>query len=318
MDLSIYLPVAGTSVPILLLVAIGLLVGGLSGFFGVGAGFLLAPLLIAIGIPPTVAAGSCANQVVASSAGGALAHGRTGQADFRMAAFLLIGALAGGTGGVHLIGALAAAGQAELAVTLIYVVLLGVLGYRMFRDSLRSLTSGRPRRGPGGPGGPIGTWRRTRLERLVDTLPAVMSFPRSGLRQSVVVPLTLGALLGLVTALSGVGGGFLLVPILVRRLGMAMPLAVGTVLVTTCLSCVNVTLQHALTNGTVDVVLALILFLGGVLGAQLGTRLGRRVRPGQLKIVLAVIVLFATVKLATDLLLPPDVAVTVAQVRTGP
>jgi len=313
MDLSIYLPVAGTSVPILLLVAIGLLVGGLSGFFGVGAGFLLAPLLIAIGIPPTVAAGSCANQVVASSASGALAHGRTRRVDFRLAMILLAGALAGGTAGVHLVRELAASGQADLAVTLIYVALLGLLGYRMFRDSLRSLTTGRPRRGATGA---VGTLRRTRLERFVDALPGVMTFPRSGIRHSIVVPLALGLLVGFVTALTGVGGGFLLVPILVRRLGMAMPLAVGTVLVAICLSCVNITFQHALVNGTVDVVLALILFLGGLLGAQIGARVSRRLRPDQLKIILAVIVLFAMVKLSADLLLPPDAPVTVAQVRT--
>ena len=310
MDLSIYLPVAGTSVPILLLVAIGLLVGGLSGFFGVGAGFLLAPLLIAIGIPPTVAAGSCANQVVASSASGALAHARSRRFDARMALLLLAGALGGGTAGVHLIRSLASRGHADLAVTLLYALILGILGYRMFRDSLRSLTTGRLRRDAGGG---VGTLRRTRLERLIDGLPAVIAFPSAGVRHSILVPLALGAGLGLVTALTGIGGGFLLVPILVRRLGIAMPLAVGTVLVTVCLSCVNVTLQHALVNGTVDVVLALILFLGGLLGTQIGIRAGRRLRPGQLEIVLAVIVLFVTLKLGADLLLPPDTPVVVCR-----
>jgi uncharacterized membrane protein YfcA len=312
--LSIYLPVAGSSVSLLVLVAIGAFVGALSGFFGVGAGFLLAPLLITVGIPPTVAAASSANQSVAASSAGAFAHVRTNTFDRRMVLALLLGGLAGGTLGVRIIRALDVAGHADLAVRLLYVALLGILGLQLLRTSLYDLRGGSTAHRLA-----MRRILKPRVIRLIDALPGKTAFPQSDVRHSVLAPIVVGFAAGLVGALTGVGGGFLLVPAAASLLRMPFHLAVGTVLVLVCLSSANVTLQHAVVNGSVDVVLAMVVFVASLAGVRLGQAVNQRwLRAHQLRILLAMIVLFATVKLVLDLVLPPETRVVVTGVETMP
>ena len=257
MDFGVYLPVAGNSVNVFLLVGLGGLVGLLSGLFGVGGGFLLTPLLIMIGIPPTVAAASDSNQIVAASTSGTFAHARGGTVDFRMGILMLIGGLAGGTLGVRVIQHLRATGQANFVITVTYVVMLGSIGGYMFYDSLRELHGGvRPSKTTRG--------RPSIYTRLVNALPWKVDFKKSGIRLSILVPLLLGALVGLLAAVMGVGGGFIMVPVMVYLLRMPMHVVVGTSLFQILFTCCNVTVMQAWMNHTVDFVLALLLLFGSV------------------------------------------------------
>jgi uncharacterized membrane protein YfcA len=295
----VYLPIAGCSVHIALLLGLGLLVGFLSGLFGVGGGFLLTPLLMMIGIPPTVAAASDANQIVGASTSGTLAHWRLGNVDFKMGIMLVIGGVVGGTVGVQLIRVLRAAGNADFVIKITYVVMLGIIGSYMFQESLRSM---RPRTG-----------RRVRIkpetkswfERLNESLPLTTHFAKSGITMSVFMPLILGILVGVLSALMGVGGGFIMVPVMVYMLRMPMHVVVGTSLFQVLCTCVNVTFMQAYYNHTVDLSLALLLLLGSTMGAQIGARISSRLKAEQLKVILASIVLLVMMKMALGLLLHP-------------
>ncbi len=307
MSLWMYMPVAGVSVPVLGIAGLGVLVGCLSGLFGVGGGFLLTPLLMMIGIPPTVAAASDANQIVAASASGAYAHARAGTVDMRMGVLLLIGGLVGGTLGVQLVKVLRASGQADFAIVMVYIVMLGGIGAYMFWDSLRELRGFKaPRRAAVAPGMP------SVHSRLSDRLPFKMDFPRSGVRFSALLPLGLGVLVGILSAIMGVGGGFIMVPVMVYLLRMPMHVVVGTSLFQICFTCMNVTLQQSVYNHTVDALLALILLVGSVVGAQIGARLGRRLKADQLKILMALLILATMGKMVYDVLATPEVLVALA------
>ena len=298
MDLSIFLPVAGNAVSIPLLLGLGGLVGFLSGLFGVGGGFLMTPLLIMIGIPPTIAAASDSNQIVAASSSGTYAHARAGTVDFRMGALLLVGGVAGGSVGVFLIKLLRMTGNADFVITVTYVIMLGSIGSYMFAESLQSLRSQKT---------PHGRDRGPSLySRLVGSLPWQLDFPRSNVRMSVLLPLVLGTLVGALAAIMGVGGGFIMVPVMVYLLRMPMHVVVGTSLFQILFTCVNVTILQARMNHTVDFVLALILLLGSVVGAQIGAIVSKRLKADQLKILLAGIVLAVTVKMLLGLLLAPE------------
>ena len=304
MHLFIYLPVAGNAVNILLLVGLGGLVGFMSGLFGVGGGFLMTPLLIMIGIPPTVAAASDSNQIVAASSSGMYAHARAGSVDFKMGVLLLFGGVAGGSVGVLLIKVLRALGNADFVITLTYVVMLGGIGSYMFFESLGSLRgSFRRGRRSGQP---------SRYALLVEALPWKIEFERSRVRLSVVMPLGLGVMVGVLAAIMGVGGGFIMVPVMVYLLRMPMHVVVGTSLFQILFTCINVTILQAKVNHTVDFVLALLLLIGSVIGAQIGARLSTRLQADQLKILMAIIVLVVTVKMLLGLLLAPDVLVAYA------
>jgi uncharacterized membrane protein YfcA len=298
MDFPIYLPVAGNAVSIPLLLCLGGTVGFLSGLFGVGGGFLLTPLLIMIGIPPTVAAASDSNQIVAASSSGTYAHARAGTVDFKMGFLLLLGGIAGGSVGVYVIKLLRAMGNADFVITVTYVVMLGSIGGYMFAESLRSLRLGPATSGTEG--------RPSFYARMVTSLPWQTDFPRSNVRLSVLMPLLLGVLVGVLAAIMGVGGGFIMVPVMVYLLRMPMHVVVGTSLFQILFTCINVTILQARLNHTVDFVLALILLCGSVLGAQLGALTSKRLKADQLKILLAIIVLGVTVKMLTGLLLTPD------------
>ena len=295
--MQIYLPIAEVSVNAFLLLGLGGLVGVLSGMFGVGGGFLMTPLLFFIGIPPAVAVATEANQIVASSFSGVLAHLRRKNVDLRMGTVLLVGGLIGAALGVVVFNYLKSLGQVDLLVTLSYVVFLGIVGGLMFVESLNAI---RRSRQPGGPPPP------RKRHNWVHNLPLKMKFRVSGLYISVIPPVLVGICVGILAAIMGVGGGFIMVPAMIYLLGMPTKVVVGTSLFQIIFVTAFTTLLHATTNYTVDMVLAVLLLVGGVIGAQVGTRIGTRMKAEQLRILLALMVLAVCGKLALDLLLPPS------------
>lgn len=294
--MQIYLPIAEVSVNAFLLLGLGGLVGVLSGMFGVGGGFLMTPLLFFIGIPPAVAVATEANQIVASSFSGALAHLKRKTVDLRMGTVLLIGGLFGAAAGVQVFAALRAVGQVDLLVRLCYVVFLGVIGFLMFLESLNAIRRARNSKG---------ALRTRRKHGWVHALPFKVKFRTSGLYLSVIPPLMVGAVVGVLAAIMGVGGGFIMVPAMIYLLGMPTKVVVGTSLFQIIFVTGFTTLLHATVNQTVDMLLAVLLLIGGVIGAQIGARLGVRLKAEHLRILLAIIVLGVCVKLAFDLLLMP-------------
>ena len=295
--MQIYLPIAEISVDALLVLGLGGVVGVLSGLFGVGGGFLITPLLFFLGIPPAVAVATGANQVVASSISGVLAQVRRKAVDFRMGLVLLAGGLIGSGIGVVVFAWLTRLGQVDLLVQLSYVLFLGLIGAVMLRESVISLY--RARR----PGAPV---RRSHTHTWVHRLPLKIKFRASGLYISVIPPMMVGAAVGFLAAIMGVGGGFILVPAMIYLLGMPTKVVVGTSLFQIIFVTGFTTIAHAVTSQTVDMVLAILLILGGVIGAQVGTRLGVRLRAEQLRILLSLLVLGVSFKIAFDLLLRPD------------
>ena len=295
--MSIFLPVAGVSINLFLLVGAGAVVGFLSGLLGVGGGFLLTPVLMMIGVPPTVAAASDTNAIVATSSSGMAAHFRLGNVDLKLGSVLLLGGLVGAAAGVQIIKVFRLLGNADFVITITYIVVLGGIGGYMLVESLQSL-----RRGALAPK----AYRRHRPGRFLGRLPLQMRFPRSGIQHSAFVPFVLCALVGILAAVMGVGGGFIMVPMMVYLLRMPMHVAIGTDLFQILFTCAGLTVMQAVTNHTVDLLLALILAAGSTIGAQIGARVGRLLRGDQLKIVLAVIVLAVMLKMAVGLMLTPS------------
>lgn len=295
--MQIYLPIAEVSVNAFLLLGLGGLVGLLSGMFGVGGGFLLTPLLFFIGIPPAVAVATGANQIVASSFSGVLAHLKRKTVDLRMGWILLIGGLLGAAVGIQIFNVLRAMGQVDLLVKLFYVVFLGIIGGLMFFESLVAL------RRASRPGGPP---RKRKKHLWVHALPLKVRFHASGLYISSIPVAAIGFLVGILAAIMGVGGGFVMVPAMIYILGMPTKVVVGTSLFQIIFVAAFATMMHAITNQTVDLVLALLLLIGGVVGAQFGAKLGLRLKAEQLRILLAVLVLSVCGKLALDLFLEPS------------
>ncbi len=296
--MQIYLPIAEMSANIFLLLGMGGGVGFLSGLFGVGGGFLMTPLLIFMGVPPAVAVGTEANQIVAASVSGVMAHWRRGNVDFKMGSVLMVGGFVGSTLGVALFSVLRELGQIELVISLCYVVFLGVIGALMAVES--GLAIARDRR-------PAGTRGRRRLHQhyWVHGLPFKMRFRRSKLYISVLLPLGVGLVVGMLAAIMGVGGGFVMVPAMIYLLGMPTSVVVGTSLFQIIFVTANVTVLQAVSNQTVDVVLALMLLAGGVIGAQIGARAGARLRGEQLRGLLAIMVIGVCGMLTYDLVATP-------------
>ncbi len=294
--MQIYLPIAEMSLDAFLLLGLGGLIGFLSGLFGVGGGFLMTPALIFIGVPPPVAVGTEANQIVASSVSGVLAHWQRRNVDFKMGFVLLVGGLVGSTFGVWLFTVLRSVGQIDLVIKLCYVTFLGVIGGLMFVESLRAM---RRRRTAGSSRGKLHkhTW--------VHGLPFKMRFRRSKLYISALLPLGVGVVVGVLAAIMGVGGGFIMVPAMIYLLGMPTSVVVGTSLFQIIFVTANVTFLQAYANQTVDVVLALLLLTGAVIGAQFGAKAGAKLHGEQLRILLAVMVLGVCAKLGYDLTVTP-------------
>jgi uncharacterized protein len=301
MSWYIYLPIAQHSIALPVVVGLGFVVGLLSGLFGVGGGFLMTPLLIMFGIPPTVAAASDSNQIVAASASGTYAHYRLGNVDFKMGIYLLIGGVIGGTGGVQIIKILRMMGNADFLIKITYVIMLGFVGGYMFLESLQGLRAGK------GAAAAVETPKKrdSAYSRFIQSLPFQTRFDKSGIVLSPVVPLFLGSLVGILAAIMGVGGGFIMVPVMVYLLRMPMHVVVGTSLFQVLFTCIDVTIMQAYSNRTVDFVLALLLLIGSTFGAQIGARMSTKLKDDQLKIYLAVLVLAVMVKMLFSLVLPP-------------
>ncbi|MEI4486103.1 sulfite exporter TauE/SafE family protein [Frigidibacter sp. MR17.14] len=294
--MQIYLPIAEVSVNAFLLLGLGGIVGLVSGMFGVGGGFLITPLLFFAGVPPAVAVATGANQVVASSISGLFAHIRRKGVDFRMGWVLLAGGMTGSGLGIFLFNLLSRLGQIDLAVQLSYVVFLGSVGLLMFQESLRAML--RQRKGPQ----PL---PKRKSHGWVHRMPLKMRFRASGLYISVIPPFLVGLGIGVLAAIMGVGGGFVMVPAMIYLLGMPAKVVVGTSLFNILFVSAFTTFMHAWTNQSVDLVLALLLIVGGVIGAQIGTQVGAKLKAEQLRILLALLVLAVCGKLALELLLTP-------------
>lgn len=294
--MQIYLPIAEVSVDVFLLLALGGAVGFLSGLFGAGGGFLMTPLLIFIGIPPAIAVASGANQIVASSVSGVIAQWRRKNVDFVMGAVLLAGGFAGSFVGVELFRFLRSIGQVDLVIQLSYVLFLGTVGLLMLIESLRTIIKSRR---------PAAGRRKLHQHYWVHRWPLRMRFRRSKLYISAIPPFGIGFIVGVLAAIMGVGGGFLMLPAMIYLLGMPTAVVVGTSLFQIIFVTANVTFLQAVNNQTVDVVLALLLLAGAVIGAQFGSRFGQRLRAEQLRVLLALIVLAVCGKLLFDLVSTP-------------
>jgi len=295
---DIYLPIAELSMNLLVLLGMGGAVGFLSGMFGVGGGFLMTPLLIFSGIPPAVAVATEANQIVASSVSGALAQWRRNNVDIKMGTVLLVGGVIGAVFGVQLVKLLRQAGQVDLIISLSYVTFLGIIGGLMLIESLRAIRRSRA-------GKPIPA-RRPGQHNWVHGLPFKMRFKRSKLYISAIPPLVIGAFVGLLAAIMGVGGGFIMVPAMIYLLRVPTNVVVGTSLFQIIFVTAMVTILHSATNQTVDVILALVLMIGGVIGAQFGARAGQNLKGEQLRALLAFMVLGVCLRMFFGLVIQPD------------
>jgi len=295
--MQVYLPIAEVSVNVFLLLGLGGAIGFLSGLFGVGGGFLMTPLLIFIGIPAPVAVASEANQIVASSVSGVIAHWRRGNVDFKMGGVLLAGGFVGSVLGVELFAYLRTVGQIDLVIRLSYVFFLGIVGMLMFVESSRAIWRQRS-----------GKVVRRKLHKhyWVHRWPLRMRFRKSKLYISAIPPFLIGAVVGVLAAIMGVGGGFLMVPAMIYLLGMPTIVVVSTSLFQIIFVTANVTFLQSISTQTVDVVLALLLLAGAVIGAQFGSRAGQLLRGEQLRGLLALIVLAVVGKLIFDLVATPS------------
>ncbi len=295
--MGIYLPIAEMSANVFVLLAMGAAVGFLSGMFGVGGGFLITPLLIFYNIPPAIAVATGANQVIASSFSGALAHMKRGTLDFKLGTVLLGGGLVGSTLGAYVFAFLRAVGQLDLFISLFYVAMLGTVGGLMMVESVRALRRTRSGAAP--------TLKRSGQHNWVHKLPLKMRFRTSKLFVSVIPVLGLGAGIGFLAAIMGVGGGFIMVPALIYLLKVPTNVVVGTSLFQIIFVAAYTTLVHSTANQTVDVVLAFVLMVGGVVGAQYGAKAGQKLRGEQVRALLAALVLAVALRLAFDLFLRP-------------
>lgn len=293
----LYLPVALTSINILIPIGLGLGVGFLSGLFGVGGGFLMTPLLIMLGIPSTVAAATDSNQIVAASTSGTYAHWKIGNVDFKMGVYLLAGGFIGGLAGVEAIKVLRAMGNADFVIKVTYVIMLGAVGTYMLAESLASIKNKDEET--------QSDKTDSRMSDFLASLPLQTFFEKSGVTHSALVPVFLGGIVGILAAIMGVGGGFLMVPVMVYVLKMPMHIVVGTSLFQILFTCVEVTFLQAYTNHNVDFILAVLLLIGSTIGAQIGTVFGRKLRAEQLRVLLAIIVLAVTAKIIFELTLTP-------------
>lgn len=295
--MDVYLPIAGQSVNALFIIALGFLVGVLSGMFGVGGGFLTTPLLIFYGIPPAVAVASSATQITGASVSGVLVHLRRGGVDLEMGAVMIAGGFFGSLIGAALFRMLQVSGEIDVVIGLLYVLILASIGGLMLIDSLRSL---------GYVAAPPRNRQRPRHNRWVASLPLRWRFRGSGLYLSPIAPLALGLGAGMLTVFLGIGGGFILVPAMIYILGMPARIVVGTSLVMILGVSAATTMIHAMTTRAVDLVLAGLLLLGGVVGAQYGALLALKVKPDLLRLALSVIILLVGLRMFLGLFWHPD------------
>ncbi|MXP13383.1 TSUP family transporter [Altererythrobacter confluentis] len=301
--MDVYLPIANLSVNGLVIVALGMITGILSGLFGVGGGFLTTPLMIFYGIPPTVAAASASTQVTGASVSGVFAHTRRGGVDYRMGGVMVVGGIVGAGIGAILFRFFQSIGQIDVVINVLYVVMLGTIGTLMAREALQTL---RPTEK-----GVARAAKKRRHHPLVTALPLRWRFYGSGLYISPLAPLLLGVIVGTLTMLMGVGGGFILVPAMLYILGMNANVVVGTSLFQILFVTIATTMMHALTTRAIDIVLAVLLLLGSVSGAQIGAKIARLAKPEILRLVLSIIVLLVALRMLFGLGYRPDEIFTV-------
>jgi uncharacterized membrane protein YfcA len=297
--MEIYLPIAEMSVNWLMILGMGLAVGFLSGMFGVGGGFLMTPLLIFYGIPPGIAVATQSSHIGASSLSGALAQSRRNAVDFKMGSVLLVGGVIGAALGVFVFGLLQRIGQIELVIAISYVLLLGGIGGLMLNESIRTIRAARR-------GEPVSLRSRLGQHNWVHGLPLKMRFRRSRLYISVIPPAVLGLIVGILTAIMGVGGGFLLIPAMIYLLRMPTNIVVGTSQFQILFVAATATVLHAAGNQSVDIVLALLLIIGGVIGVQFGTRVAARLKGEELRALLALLVTGVALRLLVGLVVTPS------------
>ena len=307
--MTIYLPIAELSVNIFIILGMGAAVGFLSGMFGVGGGFLITPLLIFYNVPPIVAVATGANQVVASSISGAIAHFRRGSLDMKLGSVLLIGGLTGATVGSWIFTYLRRLGQLELFISILYVVLLTIVGGLMLLESINALL--RARRNE------TVTLKKPGQHGWVHGLPFKMRFKKSKIYLSIIPIVGLGFGIGILTSIMGVGGGFIMVPAMIYLLRIPANMVVGTSLFQIIFVSAYTTIVQATTNYTVDIVLASLLMVAGVVGAQYGVRVGQKLRGEQLRALLALLILAVGVRLAIQLVITPDDLYSIVLQRVG-
>ncbi len=295
--MQVYLPIAEMAVPAESILLLGTLVGFLSGVFGVGGGFLTTPFLIFMGLPPAIAVGTQANQLVAASVSGVLGHWKRGNVDFKMGSVMLSGSIVGSIIGVLIFSLLQHIGQIDLAIPLLYVGLLGVMGVLMLGESLTTVLK---------KNGDDPQRSRFYHHPLLLALPYKMKFPRSKIYVSALIPAGIGFAGGLLVSIMGIGGGFLLVPAMIYILGMPTMLVAGTSLFQIMCTTIFTTVIHSVASHTVDVVLAALLISGGVVGAQFGVRAGRRIKGAYARIILSLLLLFVSVQLMGELFIRPE------------
>lgn len=295
--MTLYLPIAEMSVSVIVFLALGVSVGFLSGLFGVGGGFLLMPLLSFLGIPSAVAVATSASHVVASSVSGAITHYRRGNVDIRMGLVMLAGGLTGTYLGVSAVKILRRLGYFDFTVAIMYVIFLGVVGTIIF---IEGVNASRRVRSTGG-----STAKKSGQHVWMEGLPFKMRFPRSKLYMSAVPPVIIGMFIGCLSAIMGIGGGFIIIPAMIYLLRMPTGLVIGTSLFQIVFVAALATVLHAVENKTVDVVLAFILIVGGVIGAQFGTMVGEKLRGEHLRALLGAVILLVAARMAYELVAPP-------------
>ena len=295
---QVYLPIADLPVNIFVVFAMGIAVGFISGMFGIGGGFLMTPLLIFLGISPAVAVATVSSHIAASSFSGAITYWRRKALDLSLAAMLLIGGICGTAAGVWLFTYLRALGQLDLTIALSYVLLLGSVGGLMVMEGVRAIIRSRH-------GKPV-ELRRPGSHTWFHGLPFKLRFKQSRIYVSSIPVVAIGLIMGFIGAIMGIGGGFLLVPMLIYFLRVPTNVVIGTSMVLTLVTMATATVLHSVTNHLVDVILALILMVGGVTGAQFGARAGQKMRGERLRLMLGVLVLAVGLRFAVDLVMTPD------------
>jgi uncharacterized membrane protein YfcA len=297
-NVDIYLPIAEMSVNVLTMIGLGVLVGFVSGLFGVGGGFLMAPVLVSLGIPPSVAVASQAGHVLATSTSSVMSYSQSDSVDYRMGAVMAAGGVVGAIIGVEIFRILRLLGQIDLVVSVAYLLVLGSIGGMMLNESLSAML--RRRKGESPP--------RPKVKRPVWIygLPFKMRFARSGLYMSFIPPAGIGLLVGILSAMMGVGGGFLIVPAMIYILRMKASVVVGTSLFQIIITTLVTMILQAVRNHSVDMILALILLAGGVVGGQAGIRMANRFRADELRAIMAVIILMAGLQMGLSLFVPPQ------------
>jgi len=306
---QLFLPIADIPVNMFLILAMGMAVGFVSGMFGIGGGFLLTPLLIFVGISPAVAVASVSSHIAASSFSGALSYWRRRAIDPALAVVLLAGGILGTAFGVWLFTLLRSLGQLDLIIALSYVILLSTVGGLMFWEGLRAIHRARQ--------GEIVPIRRPGTHNWIHGLPLKMRFKRSKIYLSVIPLIATGLMIGFVGAVMGIGGAFMLIPILIYVMRVPTSTVIGTAMALTLVTMIMATVLHAVTNHLVDAVLALILMVGGVIGAQFGARAGQRIRGEHLRLLLGLLILSVGIRFAVELVIKPEDVYTIRQIGDG-